>query len=145
MIFENWCNHLDNIINFYNVYYKELELDNSEDEDKYEVIFDLFFGYISAIGENQVGELTGDIYYGENSNFWVDYLMEDYIKYGYCLVPIIIKDNRDIPEIESELDYTQGIRLETQKELFDFITKAILPHKQIEAIDKKMAIRRNSG
>ena len=141
MIFENWCNHLDYIKDFQDNYYQTLINENDEDE----IIFNFYNGYIMAISEDLVGKEVGDIYYGENSNFWVDYLVEDFLKYGYCLVPIIIQDNRDIPEIESELDYSQGIKLETQKELFDFITKAILPNKQIESIDKNMAIRRNSG
>ena len=96
-----------------------------------------------AISEDLVGELVGDIYYGENSNFWVDYLVEDFLDYGYCLVPIIIQDNRDIPEIESELDYSQGIRLSNKEELFNFITTGVLPNREKEPIKQGMAIRRN--
>lgn len=142
MIFENWSYHLNNIREFYNNCY--INFNNDTDYNN-SIILDLYYGYIAAIGEDQVGSLTGDIYYGENSNFWVDYLIEDFIKYGYCLVPIIIEDNRDIPEIESDLDYTKGIKLDTEKELYDFIKNATLPSKKIENIDINMAIRRNSG
>ena len=53
------------------------------------------------------------------------------------------KDNRDIPEIESELDYNQGIRLSNKEELFNFITTGVLPNRDKEPIQQGMAIRRN--
>ena len=139
MNFINWCNHLDYIKDFQDNYYQKLI--NEYDED--EIIFNFCNGYMMAISEDLVGEEVGDIYYGENSNFWVDYLVEDFLDYGYCLVPIIIKDNRDIPEIESELDYNQGIRLSNKEELFNFITTGALPNREKEPIKQGMAIRRN--
>ena len=139
MNFINWCNHLDYIKDFQNNYYQKLINENDEDE----IIFNFYNGYMMAISEDLVGELVGDIYYGENSNFWVDYLVEDFLDYGYCLVPIIIQDNRDIPEIESELDYSQGIRLSNKEELFNFITTGALPNREKEPIKQGMAIRRN--
>ncbi len=139
MNFINWCNHLDYIKDFQDNYYQKLI--NEYDED--EIIFNFCNGYMMAISEDLVGEEVGDIYYGENSNFWVDYLVEDFLNYGYCLVPIIIQDNRDIPEIESELDYNQGIRLSNKEELFNFITTGALPNREKEPIKQGMAIRRN--
>ena len=139
MNFINWCNHLDYIKDFQDNYYQKLINENDEDE----IIFNFYNGYMMAISEDLVGELVGDIYYGENSNFWVDYLVEDFLDYGYCLVPIIIQDNRDIPEIESELDYSQGIRLSNKEELFNFITTGVLPNREKEPIKQGMAIRRN--
>lgn len=139
MNFINWCNHLDYIKDFQDNYYQKLINENDEDE----IIFNFYNGYIMAISEDLVGEEVGDIYYGENSNFWVDYLVEDFLNYGYCLVPIIIQDNRDIPEIESELDYSQGIRLSNKEELFNFITTGALPNREKEPIKQGMAIRRN--
>ena len=139
MNFINWCNHLDYIKDFQDNYYQKLINENDEDE----IIFNFYNGYMMAISEDLVGELVGDIYYGENSNFWVDYLVEDFLDYGYCLVPIIIQDNRDIPEIESELDYSQGIRLSNKEELFNFITTGALPNREKEPIKQGMAIRRN--
>ena len=139
MCFENWSNHLDSIKNFYESDFFDICcLDDN-------IVSNLFYGYITAIGEDLAGQEICDVYYGENSNFWIDYLIEDFIKYGYALVPIIIKNNRDIPEIESELDYTKGIKLDTKEELYNFIKNAILPNKKIENIDINMAIRRNSG
>lgn len=139
MNFINWCNHLDYIKDFQDNYYQKLI--NEYDED--EIIFNFYDGYTMAISEDLVGEEVGDIYYGENSNFYVDYLVEDFLNYGYCLVPIIIQDNRDIPEIESELDYDQGIRLSNKEELFNFITTGVLPNRDKEPIKQGMAIRRN--
>lgn len=139
MDFINWCNHLDYIKDFQDNYYQTLINENDEDE----IIFNLYNGYMMAISEDLVGEEVGDIYYGENSNFWVDYLVEDFLNYGYCLVPIIIQDNRDIPDIESELDYSQGIRLSNKAELFNFITTGALPNREKEPIKQGMAIRRN--
>ena len=139
MNFINWCNHLDYIKDFQDNYYQKLI--NEYDED--EIIFNFYNGYMMAISEDLVGEEVGDIYYGENSNFWVDYLVEDFLDYGYCLVPIIVQDNRDIPEIESELDYNQGIRLSNKEELFNFITTGVLPNRDKEPIQQGMAIRRN--
>ena len=139
MNFINWCNHLDYIKDFQDNYYQKLINENDEDE----IIFNFYNGYMMAISEDLVGELVGDIYYGENSNFWVDYLVEDFLDYGYCFVPIIIQDNRDIPEIESELDYNQGIRLSNKEELFNFITTGALPNREKEPIKQGMAIRRN--
>ena len=139
MNFINWCNHLDYIKDFQDNYYQKLINENDEDE----IIFNFYNGYIMAISEDLVGKEVGDIYYGENSNFWVDYLVEDFLDYGYCLVPIIIQDNRDIPEIESELDYSQGIRLNNKEELFNFITTGVLPNREKEPIKQGMAIRRN--
>ena len=139
MNFINWCNHLDYIKDFQDNYYQKLI--NEYDED--EIIFNFYNGYMMAISEDLVGEEVGDIYYGENSNFWVDYLVEDFLNYGYCLVPIIVQDNRDIPEIESELDYNQGIRLSNKEELFNFITTGVLPNRDKEPIQQGMAIRRN--
>ena len=139
MNFINWCNHLDYIKDFQDNYYQKLINENDEDE----IIFNFYNGYMMAISEDLVGELVGDIYYGENSNFWVDYLVEDFLDYGYCLVPIIIQDNRDIPDIESELDYSQGIRLSNKEELFNFITTGALPNREKEPIKQGMAIRRN--
>ena len=139
MNFINWCNHLDYIKDFQDNYYQKLINENDEDE----IIFNFYNGYMMAISEDLVGEEVGDIYYGENSNFWVDYLVEDFLDYGYCLVPIIIQDNRDIPEIESELDYSQGIRLSNKEELFNFITTGALPNREKEPIKQGMAIRRN--
>ena len=137
MCFENWSNHLDRIKNFY-----ESDFFNIcclEDN----IVSNLFYGYITAIGEDLAGQEICDVYYGENSNFWIDYLIEDFIKYGYALVPIIIENNRDIPEIESELDYHHGIRLETKKELYNFIVDGILPNKEQEYIPSTWAIRRS--
>ena len=139
MNFINWCNHLDYIKDFQDNYYQKLINENDEDE----IIFNFYNGYMMAISEDLVGKEVGDIYYGENSNFWVDYLVEDFLNYGYCLVPIIIQDNRDIPEIESELDYSQGIRLSNKEELFNFITTGALPNREKEPIKQGMAIRRN--
>lgn len=139
MNFINWCNHLDYIKDFQDNYYQTLINENDEDE----IIFNFYNGYMMAISEDLVGEEVGNIYYGENSNFWVDYLVEDFLDYGYCLVPIIIQDNRDIPEIESELDYSQGIRLSNKEELFNFITAGALPNREKEPIKQGMAIRRN--
>ena len=139
MNFINWCNHLDYIKDFQDNYYQKLINENDEDE----IIFNFYNGYMMAISEDLVGEAVGDIYYGENSNFWVDYLVEDFLDYGYCLVPIIIQDNRNIPEIESELDYNQGIRLSNKEELFNFITTGALPNREKEPIKQGMAIRRN--
>ena len=139
MNFINWCNHLDYIKDFQDNYYQTLINENDEDE----IIFNFYNGYMTAISEDLVGDEVGDIYYGENSDFWVDYLVEDFLNYGYCLVPIIIQDNRDIPEIESELDYSQGIRLSNKEELFNFITTGALPNREKEPIKQGMAIRRN--
>ena len=139
MNFINWCNHLDYIKDFQDNYYQTLINENDEDE----IIFNFYNGYMTAISEDLVGDEVGDIYYGENSNFYVDYLVEDFLDYGYCLVPIIIQDNRDIPEIESELDYSQGIRLSNKEELFNFITTGVLPNREKEPIKQGMAIRRN--
>lgn len=139
MNFINWCNHLDYIKDFQDNYYQTLINENDEDE----IIFNFYNGYMTAISEDLVGEEVGDIYYGENSDFWVDYLVEDFLDYGYCLVPIIIQDNRDIPDIESELDYNQGIRLSNKEELFNFITTGALPNREKEPIKQGMAIRRN--
>ena len=139
MNFINWCNHLDYIKDFQDNYYQTLINENDEDE----IIFNFYNGYMMAISEDLVGEEVSNIYYGENSNFWVDYLVEDFLDYGYCLVPIIIQDNRDIPEIESELDYSQGIRLNNKEELFNFITTGALPNREKEPIKQGMAIRRN--
>ena len=139
MNFINWCNHLDYIKDFQDNYYQTLINENDEDE----IIFNFYNGYMTAISEDLVGDEVGDIYYGENSNFYVDYLVEDFLDYGYCLVPIIIQDNRDIPEIESELDYSQGIRLSNKEELFNFITTGALPNREKEPIKQGMAIRRN--
>ena len=139
MNFINWCNHLDYIKDFQDNYYQTLINENDEDE----IIFNFYNGYMTAISEDLVGEEVGDIYYGENSDFWVDYLVEDFLDYGYCLVPIIIQNNRDIPDIESELDYSQGIRLSNKKELFNFITTGALPNREKEPIKQGMAIRRN--
>ena len=139
MNFINWCNHLDYIKDFQDNYYQKLINENDEDE----IIFNFYNGYMMAISEDLVGKEVGDIYYGENSNFWVDYLVEDFLEYGYCLVPIIIQNNRDIPDIESELDYSQGIRLSNKEELFNFITTGALPNRDQEPIKQGMAIRRN--
>ena len=137
MRFRNWSNHLDKIKDFYKSDFYNIccQEDN--------VASDLFYGYITAIGEDLAGQEICKIYYGENSDFWIDYLIEDFINYGHALVPIVIKNNRDIPEIESELDYQHGIRLKTKRELYKFITNGILPDREPENIPSDWAIRRN--
>ena len=137
MTFMNWCFHLDNLKSFRNS--EIFEICCRDDN----IVTNLFYGYVSTIGDELAGQEICDIYYGENSNFWLDYLIEDFITFGYALVPVIVKDNRDIPEIESELDYSHGIRLETEEELYKFITNGILPSKEQEYISPDWAIRRS--
>ena len=85
MTFNNWQNHLNRIREFYNSdFFQEI---CNKDEN---IITELLYGYITAIGENQVCDQVCQKYYGENSNFWVDYLIEDFLNFGYCLVPIVI-------------------------------------------------------
>ena len=103
---------------------------------------ELFYGYITAIGEDIVGQAVSDIYYGENSNFWVDYLIEDFIKYNEAIVPNII-ETFSIPDIEATLDFSYGIPLTTKGELFNFITLGQLPNKENKKIPDNYAIRRN--
>ena len=139
MNFINWLYHLDKLEKFYNSDFYQV---CCQDEN---VVSELYYGYLSTIGEELACQEICDVYYGENSNFWLDYLVEDFITYGHAFVPNIIVNNRDIPEIESELDYQHGIRLETEKELYNFITTGTLPDKQSEYINPNYAIRRNSG
>lgn len=135
MNFNNWSNHLDIIKRFYN---SELYNEYVKNEE----VIELFYGYITAIGEDIVGQAVSDIYYGENSNFWVDYLIEDYIKYHEAIVPNIIEKS-SIQEIEATLDYQRGIPLNTKEELFNFIVLGKLLNKQSKTIPDGYAIRRN--
>ena len=135
MNFSNWSNHLDIIKCFYN-----FELYN--EYIKNEEVIELFYGYITAIGEDIVGPAVSNVYYGENSNFWVDYLIEDFIKYNEAIVPNIIGDPI-LPDIEATLDFNYGTSLTTKEELFNFITLGQLPRKESKKIPDNYAIRRN--
>ena len=138
MYFTNWCNYLDIAKDFYNSSVYNIYTNNEEFDDMYE----LYHCYISLIGEEMVGKRVSNIYYGENSNFWVDYLIEDFIKYNEAIVPNIIEEPLP-PDIEATLDFNYGIPLTTKGELFNFITLGQLPNKESKKIPNNYAIRRN--
>ena len=139
MNFINWSYHLDKLRNFYNSDFYQV---CCQDEN---VVSELYDSYMSTIGDELACQEICDVYYGEDSDFWIDYLIEDFISYGYAFVPNIVKNNKDIPDIASVLDYQHGVRLETEKELYNFITTGALPDRQSEYIKSIYAIRRNSG
>ena len=142
MQFINWCNHIDRI----KAFQKSEFFDICCKDDN--IITDLYYGYITAIGEDIVCDKVATIYYGENSNFWIDYLVEDFINFGYAILPNFAETfdpTKLLPEIEADLDYQHGIPLETAEELFNFITKGDIPNKSSIYIPKHWAIRRSAG
>ena len=142
MCLTNWLYHLDNLKRFY-------------DSDMYDicchdenVVNDLFYGYISSISEHIASDIIGYIYEGENSNFCTEYLVEDFLTYGYAIVPNLadtFQPRSLIPELGAELDYQHGTPLETEDELFYFITKGVLPKKPSKYIPSNFAIRKGES
>jgi len=131
MCFDNFCYHLDTLQQFYRSDMYEICCHNEN------VVFNLFHGYMSTIGDGLVCDEVIETYFSEDGNFWVDYLIEDFLEYGYATVPRVID--------KKELDFTCGIPLANERELYDFITSGILPDKNIVPIGEYRAIRRNSG
>lgn len=142
MNFDNWCYHLNKINDFYNSDFFEICCNDDN------IVTNLFYGYITAIGEDLVCDQVAQIYYGEDSCFWIDYLIEDFLKYKQAIIPNF-KDTFNplplTPDIAAELDYQHGIPLDTEEELYKFITTGEIPKKDSIYIPMTYAIRRNSN
>lgn len=138
MTFNNWCIFLETAKDFYNSSLYDVYCNHEELND----ICQLYDNFITLIGEELVGPAVSNVYYGENSNFWADYLIEDFIKYNEAIVPNIIGDPIS-PDIEAALDFNYGTSLTTKEELFNFITLGQLPRKESKKIPYNYNIRKN--
>ena len=140
----NFINHIDRLKRFYNsdLYYEF----NNADEG---IINNLVSGYISAISNDIFPAHVLDKYsYPPDIRDWffIEYIVEDYLTYGYALIPNI-KDTFLTPpphSVYESLDQNHGIRICNDTELYEFITIGKLPEgRDIEYIPRNFAIRRN--